>query len=559
MAKTISVVTQHNDNNRSGSNLQEELLNTSNVNEQQFGKLFERSVDGHIYAQPLYVSNVAIPNQGTHNVVYVATMHNSVYAFDADDPQASTPLWQVSLGPSAPLPDPNIGANIGLLDGLKVLFGWILKYPAGIPALLVQLWGEGIPQAFALFGPYDKQIAVEVGIISTPVISLEHNTIYVVAFTKVENTYVHTLHALDLATGKHLTPGSVELHAAVAGTGDGSVNGKVSLMANRQIQRSALLLSNGTLYIAFASFGDADPYHGWVLAYDATTLQPTGVYNTTPNLTEGGIWMGGQGPAADSSHNVYIMTGNGDFQEDASALGDCIVKLNPDLTVNDWFAPFNTIGLTEADMDLGSSGAMLIPDTELLVGGGKEGKFYLLDRNHLGRFNAKDDSQIVQSFYVSQNHHIHGGPVHWSGPEGSWIYVWPENDYLRAYRLIDGHFQTEPISQSTTTSPTGTPGGAPGMPGGMLSISANGDSPGSGILWASHPYNASSLNAVVQGIVRAYDASDLTRELWNSKMNEGRDDVGNFAKFCPPTIANGKVYVASFSKVLVAYGLLPSQ
>jgi len=508
---TLSILTQHNDNNRTGANLQEVVLNTSNVNQQQFGKLFTRQVDGHIYAQPLYLSNVNIPDQGTRNVVYVATMHNTVYAFDADDANAATQLWQTSLGPSIPLPDPHIG-------------------PPGY-----------------------SSISIEVGIVSTPVISLDHQAIYAVAATKAGNEYSHWLHALDLTTGAKLFGGPVQIGATIPRPGGG---GNISFTSSRHIQRAALLLTNDTIYIAFAAYGDAGTYHGWFFAHNATTLQKVAAYNTTPNGNRGGIWQAGRGPAADSDNNIYFVTGNGSFMADGSALGDSFVKLRPDLALVDWFSPFNNATLDAQDIDVGSSGVLLIPDTNLLLGGGKEGKFYLIDRNHMGHFNPNNDNQIVQSFYVAHNHHIHGGPVYWSGPQGPRVYVWPENDLLKAYQLNNGKFQTAPVSQSTTVDPEGVPGGSSGMPGGFLSISANGNT--SGIVWASHPYNQDALNQVVEGIVRAYDASDLTNELWNTKQNADRDDIGNFAKFCPPTIANGKVYMATFSGDLAVYGLLPS-
>lgn len=560
MTDTVLVLTQHNDNSRTSANLQEVLLNTTNVNQHQFGKLFTRQVDGHIYAQPLYVGNVTIPNKGTRNVVYVATMHNSVYAFDADDPHAEEPLWKASLGPSVALPDPNIGPRSSLWstlgEQLNILVN-LVKHPLETISLLRDTRKQG-SLTVDLFGGY-KDISVEVGIVSTPVISLAHNTLYTVACTKVGDTYAHHLHALDLTTGADKFGGPVKLEASVLGNGDGGVKGRVPFISHQQIQRAALLLDNDIVYLAFASYGDQDPYHGWIFAYHARTLQQVAVYNTTPNGGEGGIWMAGQGPTSDGKHNIYFMSGNGDFQRDESALGNSIVKLKPDLTLCDWFAPFNTKFLSDLDIDLGSSGVLLIPNTNLLLGGGKEGKLYLLDRDHLGHFNTGSDSQIIQSFYVAKNHHIHGGPVYWHGPNGSWIYVWPENDYLKAYRLTNGRFQTAPASQSTTTAPSGVPGGASGMPGGMLSISANGNTAGSGIVWASHPYRANAIHAVVEGVVRAYDASDLTRELWNSKQNASRDDVGSFAKFCAPTIANGKVYMASFSGHLAVYGLLSSQ
>ncbi len=519
--ETISVLTQHNDNNRTGAQLQETLLNTSNVKPGQFGRLFKLPVDGSVYAQPLYVNALAIPNQGTRNVLYVATMHNTVYAFDGDDPSIR-PYWQVSLGPSAPLPDTNIGP--------------------------VTKQGQ----------PDYRDISVEVGILSTPVISLTHNAIYVVAFTKKGNSYAYHLHALDLVTGQEKFGGPVQIKASVKGTGDSSQNGIVTFVSNRHNQRPGLLLVNENVYLAFASYGDARPYHGWLLGYSATTLRQVAVYNTTPNGREGGIWQAGQGPAADADEGgaIYVITGNGTFKPDTSALGDSIIKFRANLTILDWFSPFNNASLDAADEDLGSSGILLIPGTNLAVGGGKEGKLYVFARKHLGHFQAGSDSQILQSFYVNPRHHIHGSPIYWKGPKGSWIYVWPENDALKAYQLVGGKFQTTPVSVSTTTAPQNVPGGSLGMPGGMLSVSANGNT--GGIIWSSHPYNADANQKVVDGILRAYDASDLTKEIWNSKINASHDDVGKFAKFCPPTVANGKIYLATFSGYVAVYGLLPS-
>jgi uncharacterized protein (TIGR03437 family) len=515
IAALARVETQHNDNGRTGANLNELVLTTANVNQQQFGKLFQRSVDGQIYAQPLYSSGIDMPGKGPRNVVYVATMHNTVYAFDADDANLSAPLWSVSLGPAIALPDANIG-------------------PPGY-----------------------RDIEVEVGVLSTPVLSMQSNAMYVVAASKAGAQYRHTLHALNLNTGAEMFGGPVTIGGSVHGTGDGSRNGTVTFISNRQLQRAALLLHSDNLYIAFASYGDEGPYHGWVFSYDARTLQRTAIYNTSPNGEGAGIWQSGQGLAADDN-GIYFLTGNGSFSLDASAVGDSFVKLDFDLKLKDWFSPFNNADLDAADQDLGSSGVLLIPGTNLMVGGGKEGKFYLLRRTNLGHFNAAGDTQIVQSFYVNRDHHIHGGPLYWDGPLGACVYVWPENDFFKAYRFNDGLFQTTPISVSTTTAPGNVPGGSVGMPGGMLSLSANGSTPGTGVVWASHAYDKDANQQVVNGIVYAYDASDLSKELWNSKQNSARDDIGKFAKFCSPTVVNGKVYVASFSGYLAVYGLLSS-
>jgi len=532
---TLCVLTQHNDNGRTGAYLQETQLNTSNVNQNQFGQLFTYQVQGHVYAQPLYVNGLDIPGQGTHNVVYIATMHNTVYAFDADDPNAAiSPLWARQLEVSVPLPDPNIGRT-----------------------------QQG--QAEVNGVPVYRDIAKEVGVVSTPVISLDHNALYVVAFTKVGNGYAHKLHALDLASGADLFGGPVQIAGNVRGTGYDNQNGNIIFASNRQIQRASLLLLNDVVYLAFASYGDQDKYHGWVFSYNATTLQREAIYNTTPNGQRGGIWQAGQGLAADSNNFIYFMTGNGTYTTDARDVSCTIVKLGPNLSISDWFTPHNTAQLTAIDWDLGSSGVLLIPDTNLLMGGGKESKLYLLQRDRMGHFNAANDNQIVQNFFVNapnpndkKTHHIHGGPVYWNGPNGAYIYVWPENDCLKAYQMTNGQFLTAPISHCSTLDPQNVPGGSFGMPGGVMSISANGNAVGSGIVWASHPFNQSANQQVVDGILRAYDASDLTNELWNSKQNANRDDLGKYAKFCPPTIANGKVYMATFSDKVIVYGLLSS-
>ncbi|WP_049716198.1 hypothetical protein [Streptomyces caatingaensis] len=514
----VPVTTQHNDNRRTGANLRETALSPATVGPDTFGLLFSRAVDGHVYAQPLYLPGLELPGRVVRNVVYVATMHNSVYAFDADDPAASAPLWHASLGPSAPLPDPAIG-----------------------------------PRGY-------RDIAVEVGIVGTPVVDRERGVLYAVAFTKESDGHHHTLHALDVRTGREVLGGPVRIAATVRGGGDGSVDGRITFTSNRQLQRAALTLANGRVYTAFASYGDQGPYHGWVFGHDAGTLRRTGVFVTTPGTGLGGVWQAGQGLAVDDEGDLYCVTGNGGFRADGSELGDCVVRLRPDLTVADWFSPFDNAALDAADADLGSAGPLLVPGTRLLLCGGKAGKFYLLDTRALGHFHPGSDSQIVQSFQVAGpdglRHHIHGGAVHWSPRGGSWVYVWPENAFLRAYRFAGGRLVTAPVSTSTTVDPTGVPGGSPGMPGGFLSVSAHGCDPATGLLWACHPYAKDANQAVVEGVVRVYRADDLTRELWNSRMVADRDDVGLFAKFVPPTVTNGKVYVATFSGALRVYGLL---
>lgn len=508
-----SVLTQHNDNNRTGSNLSETILNTSNVNVNQFGKLFSRAVQGHIYAQPLYVPNLDMPGVGTRNVVFVATMHNDVYAFDADDPAASTPFWQVNLGPSAPTPSNDFGTNCGTY----------------------------------------RDIAVEVGILSTPVIDPTTDTIYVVALTKEGTVYRHRLHAFDILTGQARPNSPVQVQGSVNGPG-----GIITFNSQQQIQRLSLTLSNGVVYFSYAGYCDTQPYYGWIFGYDAATLQRTTIYCTTLSGSAGGIWQAGQGISIDDSGHLYVMTGNGTFDANTGgpSLGDSFIKLIPSggtLNVVDWFTPYNQATLDQLDLDLGSSGPLLVPNTDRVVGGGKQGKLYVLDRNNMGHFNAGSDSQIVQSFTATVGF-IYGSPIYWHSPSGPNIYIWSARDRLKAYRYNPGTglFTTSPVMTSTMTVPNG-------LPGAMLSISSIGNTAGTAIVWATHPTAANANQAVVTGTLRALNAANLSTELWNSRMNVARDDYGNFGKFASPTIAGGKVYLATFSQQLVVYGLLSGQ
>ncbi len=529
----VAVLTQHNDTSRTGAVLSETLLNTSNVNVSQFGKIFTRTVDGQIYAQPLYVPGVTIPGQGVHNVVYVATMHNSLYAFDADDPGAATPLWQANLGPSAPLPSPDIGPYPNYFD-----------------------------------------ISLEVGALSTPVIDPSSNTIYAVAFNKdspsscsITCTYNYRLHALDLTTGAEKFGGPTVITGTYPGCGWDNSFCVLTFNPPRELQRTGLLLSNGILYFAFASFGDQAPSHGWVFGYDATTLQRVSIFNASPNGGYAGVWQSGQGLAVDTAGYLYFITGNGTFDADTNGgdYGDSIIKLDPSnvvggiLPVADWFTPYDQAYLDANDIDLGSGGPLLIPDTNLLLGGGKEGKLYLLNRNNMGHYNGPaGPDNVVQSFQVtslvSNTGHIHGSPVYWNSPTGPLVYVWGEGDALKAFSLtvfspISATFLTTPIATGTTQLDPYF------MPGGILSISADGNTSGSGIVWASHPMTNAN-ESISLGVLRAYDAANVGVELWNSRQNLARDDVGNYAKFCPPTVADGKVYLATFSNQLAVYGLL---
>jgi hypothetical protein len=489
------IVTQHNDNRRSGANLNEVLLAPKNVNGELFRKLFEVSVIGSVYAQPLFVPNVLL-REKPRNLLFVATMHNQVSAFDADAPGA--PLWQRILAPSIQLPDPKIG-------------------PSGY-----------------------QDIEWEVGIISTPVIDTERSALYVVATSRAADrvAIVHQLFMLSLTTGADRnTPRTIQ-----------GASGHAKFVSHRQIQRSALLLSQNIVYAAFASYGDQGRYFGWVLGFDADSLQPSGTFCVTPQPAgdhgAGGIWMAGQGPAADDAGNLYLMTGNGDFEPHKGNFGDCVVKLAPSLKVLDFFSPHNNAALDSADKDLGSGGILAIPGTDLVIGGGKEAYLYLMDMNNLGGFNHNKDHVLdkIKASKTDGNHHIHGSPVFWNGPDGPRIYVWTENDQCKAFQLVGNSVDHSPAAKTKITMPGKTAGGSAGMPGGFLTISAN--AAVDGILWATHPWIDDLNQRIGEGVLRAFDARSL-EELWNSRADQARDDFGNFAKFCPPTVMNGRVYVAT--------------
>jgi outer membrane protein assembly factor BamB len=787
----VSVLTHHNDNARTGANLQETLLNVSNVNKAQFGKLFERSVDGDIYGQPLYVPNVETLGEGRRNLVYVTTMHNSVYAFDADQKDHGRPIW-------------------------------------------VRRFGSSVPTSLFCDGAR-RDIRNEIGIVSTPVISISRHALYLVSFTLENGERRHYIHALDLGTGIEALNGPKRIEAE-------GFAGRI------QNQRPGLLLANDTVYVGFGAYADCGPFHGWVFGFNADTLEMLPrPFNANPLTVAGsGIWQAGQAPAADEYGNVYVVVGNGtskdilpplpnladkvsfneqvmghpaaidiggrlliawmadrylkiatwrpgsnekslaylqkpsygglnspalafgnrraflawaanegqsgnhilvlsstdfkvwigdkfpipdstslygpalafgngrlfvawtdqsknvtvrssadgihwsdsdkvtlpgpsaaapqlafiddslfllwtdgnhivnlmqsndgksfslvskkwrsqaqaslikegpywlalthvtngslglttgrtpadlagnetvyqgDFGPSAPALaalngaiyalwtgasgtslniarisevpafGNSFVKLRPDLSIADWFTVWNTDILNTADVDLGSAGPMLLPGTDLVTGGGKEGKLYLLKRNNLSGFcppakcgNAAGDTQVFQWFQATTPpcfakdcgpltpaatfHHIHGSPVYWDGPGGPFMYIWGEADYLRRFKFENGRLVTTPVASEITT-----PGRS--MPGAMLSLSANGSDRTTGIIWSSHPTKGDASENSVRGTLHAMDASTL-KELWNSDQDSA-DSLGYVSKFAPVTVANGKVYAATFS------------
>ncbi|MBV9864997.1 MAG: fibronectin type III domain-containing protein, partial [Abitibacteriaceae bacterium] len=414
--------------------------------------------------------------------------------------------------------------------------------------------GPSIPSSSIDCGSYCPyhDIIPEVGITGTPVIDPSSQTLYVVAKTLEGTAYFNRLHALDITTGQEKFGGPVVVQPTAPGSGDSSANGTVSFDQYHQMNRPGLLLLNGVVYVGFGSHADARPVHGWVVGFNASTLQQVAAFNTTVNGSLGSVWQSGHGLVSDGS-NIYFATGNGTFDAYSAGadLGDSFVKLSTTngLTLADWFTPYNQATLDQNDTDLGSAGPVLLPGTNQLFGGGKEGYFYLLNTANMGHFQASGDTQIPQKF-LATNGHIHGTPVIWNSVNGLLAYVWSEDDYLKAFNFANGLFQTTPVAQSTMTVPNG-------MPGGMLSVSASGGLAGTGIVWAAHPFSGDANTGTRPGILRAFDAANVSHELWNSKQNATRDDFGNFAKFCTPTVANGRVYLATFSNQLVVYGLLP--
>ncbi len=492
------VLTYHYDNARTGQNLREKVLKPANVKTETFGKLYSFPVDGAVYAQPLYVSNLAVGGQ-LRNVVFVATEHDSVYAFDADN-RAGAPLWQVSFI------DP---AN-------------------GITTVLSA-------------DTHCNDIDPEIGITSTPVIDIATGTLYVVAMTKENGTIAHRLHALDITTGGEKFGGGKKIQASVPGTAPPN-DGKGHLIFSSALenQRAALLLNDNAIHIAFGSFCDVGDHHGWQMTYDAKTLTQRGAFSATPTGTEGGIWQSGGGPAADAYGNVYTITGDGTFNADSGGanFGNTFLKFSgAALKVTDYFTPFNQAVLDAVNGDLGSGGALILPDqptgpAHLLVSAGKQGTIYLLDRDNLGKYQAGSDSQIVQS--ITGPGALFATPAYFENT----VYMAPAADKLTAYRLTNG--QLSMVSQSSNTFR---------WPGATAIVSAYGST--NGIVWALET-NGSGATA----ILHAYAATDLSVELYNSGQNSARDYAGSAVKFTVPVVANGKVYLGVQGQLSV-FGLLP--
>ena len=502
----VNVLTVHNDNARTGQNLTESILTTSNVNSANFGKLGTLSVDGLVDGEPLYVSNLTVAGSA-HNVVFVVTEHASVYAFDAD---TFSQLWTVSL----------LGSNETTSDNRMC-----------------------------------SQVTPEIGITSTPVIDLTagaHGTIFAVAMSKDSSgNYHQRLHALDITTGAELTGSPVTIQASFPGTGANSSNGNVIFAPAQYLERAGLLLMNHVIYTSWASHCDNQPYTGWLISYNESTLQQASVFNVTPNGGEGAIWMAGAGLAADTLGNIYFLDANGTFDDtlDSSGFpangdfGNAFLKVSTSgnaLAVADYFTMFNTNAESSVDEDLGSGGAMILPDLKdtsgntwhLAVGAGKDAHIYVVNRDSMGKFNTTTDNAIYQEIDGGLSGGVFSMPAYFSNT----VYFGAVGDSLKAFSIANAKLGASAASKSAISY---------GYPGASPSISANGTS--NGIVWAVQ--NGST------GVLHAYDATNLANELYNSNQAANNRDQFSDNKFITPMIANGKVYVGTPNSVVV-FGLL---
>lgn len=521
------IYTYHNDLSRDGVNSQEYALTTTNVAAATFGKLFSCTTDGPIYAQPLWVGNLRIGG-GTHNVVFVATVHDTVFAFDADARPCVT-YWAKSL----------LGSG--------------------------EVW-----LSYSDVGATD--IYPDIGIIGTPVIEPLTNTIYVVAKSKTSGTNCtpatscfQRLHALSLIDGSEQYAGPVSITSAISvpGTGDGSSGGNVAFNTLTQNQRPGLALSGGVVYVTWASHGDNQPYHGWVLGYNETTLALVATLNCNPNGSDSGIWMSGGAPAADSSGNLYFLTGNGTFDANTggSDYGDSTVKLSTSggLAVAGYFTPADQLSLEDNDTDHGAGGAAILVDQpvgapvqHLVIGGGKEGNMFLLNRDNMGGYGGNftpNDSNAVQKFSIGS------GIFSTASFFNNGLYVAGIGASLQvfAFNTTTGQFNPSSTSQSPTSF---------GFPGATPSISALGTA--NAIVWAidNSQYCTGGSAWCGPAVLHAYDATNLATELWNSSQTQG-DAAGNAVKFTVPTVANGKVYIGTQGNDTIPgeldiYGLKPN-
>jgi hypothetical protein len=362
---------------------------------------------------------------------------------------------------------------------------------------------------------------------------------------------------VNIVDGNEIIGSPTQITASSAGNGDGNVNGVITFDAQRQNQRQGLTLVNGTVYVTFSSHCDWGPYHGWILGYDASTVQQRVVYNDTPNGYAGGIWESGTGMAADAAGNLYLVTGNGTVgdagdETNPTNRGSSALKLNPTgstLRVASYFTPYNYQYLNDYDLDYGGMGALLIPNSALYLTGGKDGNLYLLNKDDMGGF-LPSSNQVQQVVPLGNNANMHCQAAYYKGSAKEFVYVWSENDPLRAIPLDRASNLLGAQNQvvSNVSGPTG-------QSGAVLSVSSDASKDGTGILWASYASTGDAEHAVSPGILRAFDANDISKELWNNQQNAARDGAGNYAKFASPTIANGHVYLPTFSNRVVVYGL----
>ena len=539
-----NVTMQHYDISRTGANTNETILTPANVNTNTFGKLFSHPVDGRVYAQPLYMPGITMgtgtPQAGTtHNVIFIATEHNSLYAFDADSNTGanSNPLWHVTLLDSA--------------HGV----------PSGVTATTV-------PNGDVSTG----DIVPEIGMTSTGVIDSGTNTWYVVGKTKetanAAGPYIQRLHAIDITTGGEKFGGPMMLAASVSGNGNGSSGGVLHFDPLWQNNRASLLLLNEVVYIAFGAHGDNGPWHGWILAYNASTLRQTGAWCSSPNGSADGIWMGGAGLAADvpdpAGHpfgRMFTTTGNGSHSapvnttvplnyDNTMNFGDSVIKLDlaggvPTMnsngtTVGDDFTPHDQADLNNGDTDQASGGVLILPASvgggkNLVVQLGKTGRVYIIDRDAMGGYNPNNTTDPEES--GANTGGLWGMPAYWNGN----VYIWGTNDNLRAFSISNGVLSKTAASVSSESagiySPTPT-------------VSANGTA--NGIVWDLKTDNYGSQG---RAILYAHEATNVANLLYSSESNVTRDNPGNSVKFIVPTVINGKVYTGSEAQVNV-FGLL---
>jgi hypothetical protein len=474
VAAQVQILTANGGNDRANANLQESILSPATVNAASFGLVATFPVDGQVYAQPLYAGGLSIPGMGTHNVLYVATMENTLFAFDADSAPGATVLWQASLGQPVP--------------------------------------------STMLYGQYGD-IGGDIGILGTPAIDLRRGVIYVVSDNLMGDTQQFYLHALDLLSGAETLGGPV----AIDGAGFDPM---------QHIQRPGLLLANGAVYVSFGSHGDMPPYHGWMMSYDASDLtHQLGVYVTTPNGQGGSIWQSGRGPAVDDSGNVYVITGNGDY-DGMTNFGQSFLKLTGAVPQRAGsFTPDNWRSMSDNDADL-AAGPALIAGSHRMVGADKAGNMYLVDGDTIQR-----GAQVIPAS---------SGPIFnlavWSRPGSAYVYVQGSGDMLRCYRITAAGLERTALS----TAPTPMRYSRTGM-----MLSANGAQEGTGIVWeiTGNPHDFTS-----PGTLRAYDAGDLSNEIWNSDMTDS-DALGGITKFVNPTVANGRVFAPVFGNAVMVYGV----